>query len=167
MNWRVELRNIFEDATAAALSRVGLQAFEGFNSQANHNGRENYASDLSVLFSYASIGGGQTVKLREKGIQSRQFVPVVVSLQVVFRDFTDDAQMAAYDYADALCAQLDGVKNNPILHGRIFKTSESEDTNHDALYVYTLTFAVDVWQVHQGKEIKDMAEVVDIKVTNK
>ncbi len=166
MNWRIEVKKIFESATFDALEGVGLQSFEGFNSQVNNSRREDYASDLSVFFSFANIGGGQTVNTRQRGVQSEQYLPVVVSLQIVFRDFTDEAQSTAYEYADAICAKLDGVKGNAVLHGRIFKASESEDTNHDALYSYTLTFAFNVRQVYQGREVTDVADVVDIKVTN-
>jgi hypothetical protein len=99
---------------------------------------EETLPDLAIFFEYSSIGDGIEYLLN-RDIQQSERVPVEARLHIVFNNYNDQAQDLAYDYANEITCALVGKKHK-LIHGRILKTSESEDINHRGQYEYQLSF---------------------------
>lgn len=137
MSWRHTLKTFVADQVVSALG-TDFKGFGPWNSQTTNSDSEETFPEFYVFFEYSLVGDGLEYLL-ETNIQQSERVPVQITLHLVFQTFNDQNQDCAYDYAEKITCYLAGQKHE-LIHGRILKVSETEDTNHNALYDYQIAF---------------------------
>lgn len=137
MSWRHRIKGFFAERVTEALGN-DFKGFGPWNSQTTNTDTEETWPEFYVYFEYSIVGDGLEYLL-STNIQQSERVPVEVTLHLVFHTFNDQNQDLAYDYAERITCYLAGQKQE-LIHGRILKVNEVEDTNHDALYDYQVSF---------------------------
>lgn len=137
MSWRHTIKGLFAQKVVDALG-TNFKGFGPWNSQTTNSDTEETFPEFYVYFEYSLVGDGLEYLL-STNIQQADRVPVEVTLHLVFHTFNDQFQDLAYEYAELITCYLAGQKHE-LIHGRILKVNELEDTNHDALYDYQITF---------------------------
>ena len=140
-NWRLEIKDFFADMCVNALGSE-IKYFGPWNSQKTNTDIEQSVNPMGILFEYSQIGDGFEYLL-QRDMQQAQRVPVEVTLHIMFDAYTELYQNLAYDYADKLVCEIVGKKHE-LIHGRILKILEIEDTSHRAQYDYQLSFAFNI-----------------------
>jgi hypothetical protein len=115
-----------------------IKYFGAWNNQKTNPDTEETKPALGVFFEYSEIGDGLEYLL-QRDMQQSERVPVEVTLHIMFNNYNDKNQDVAYKYAYLLVCEIVG-KKHPLIHGRILKTSETEDSNHRAAYDYQISF---------------------------
>jgi hypothetical protein len=137
-NWRTTIKTAFANYCVAAIPEIKF--FQGFNNQKNNPEIEETRPEIGVYFEYSNIGDGVEYMPTQRDFQYASRVPVEVTLHIMFKVFSDQAQDLAYEYADKITCAIAGMKNT-LIHGQIYKSREVEDTNHRAAYDYQISFA--------------------------
>jgi len=135
-NWRIDIKTLFANLVCKA---IDIKKFGGFNNQKDNSNNEETVPTIACYFEYSAIGDGLEYLL-QRDIQQSDRVPVEVTLHIMFNCFNEQAQDLAYQYADKITCEIKGIKNS-LIHGRIMKVSEQEDTSHRAKYDYQISFA--------------------------
>lgn len=143
-NWRTEIKTAFANWMVDALGD-DIKGFEAWNSQLINFDTEETSAAMQVYFEYSEIGDSIPY-LKQTNIQQSARIPVVVTLHIVFDDYTCYTQDQAYDFANKIVCIVSG-KKHPLIHGVILKVGEEEDTNHRADYDYRLLFRMEIFEV--------------------
>lgn len=140
-NWRLSIKTLFADKCLVAIPAI--KYFGAWNNQKDNPEIEETRPELGIFFEYSAIGDGAEYMETQRDFQYASKVPILVTLHIMFRTYNDQNQDLAYEYADKLTCAIAGLKHS-LIHGKVFKVREVEDTNHRAAYDYQITFGFNV-----------------------
>lgn len=137
MAWRNEIKTFFADMASSAIP--DMTYFGAWNNQKTSYEEEETKPPLGVFFEYSEIGEGLEYLL-QRDMQQSEKTPVEVTLHIMFDCYNEQHQEQAYDYAEKITCEINGRKHEKIA-GRIMKSFEREDINHNVAYDYQMGFA--------------------------
>lgn len=164
-NWRITVKEWFKEAITSLPEFEN--GFDIWNNQVSNQQNEDIVTRVKCYFEYSNIGDNEQFS-RQRNIQSASVIPVDITLHIVHRNFkrTEAAQDDLYNLVDKVIRTVLNKSVATNSFKRVEKTGEGEDTNHDSLMDYQVTFSLNVAEIIEatGTDVREQISPYAVKV---